>query len=208
VREDDPESADALTPAGTGASRRAEGRSGPDRAAGRGPEELSGPAAAELDRARALAAAARLPRRRSRQLLGSRRRQAFAGVVVLAAIGYIAYQGLTSAAQYFLTTKQAVEQRATLGDSSFRIEGTVEHDVRQVGSVIDFTIYADGVAVDVVSTGSPPQLFKPGIPVVLIGHWQGDHFASTQIMVKHTANYTEEHPDRLKSQLPSSSAKK
>ena len=53
-----------------------------------------------------------------------------------------------------------------------------------------------------VDTGQPPQLFKPGIPVVLEGHWQGAVYASDQIMVKHTASYTEAHPDRLKSQLP------
>jgi hypothetical protein len=37
---------------------------------------------------------------------------------------------------------------------------------------------------------------------VLEGHWQGQTYAADQIMVKHSASYTEAHPDRLKSQLP------
>ena len=171
--EDDPESGDALTPGS------------PDVAA-----------------ARALLQAAATPRPRQRDWLGSRRRQAVAACVVLGAVGFLAFQGLTNATQYFLTTKQAVARRAQLGSRPFRIEGTVEHDVRQTPPTIRFDIYAAGVTVAVVSSGSPPQLFRPGIPVVLDGHWQGTVFASDQIMVKHSASYTAAHPGRLESQLP------
>jgi cytochrome c-type biogenesis protein CcmE len=150
--------------------------------------------------ARALLAATGGVRRRS--WLGSRRRQAFAAVVILGAIGYLAFQGLTNATQYFLTTKQAVAQKSSLGTKPFRIEGTVEKGVTSVGPTLHFTIYADGVAVPIISTGSPTQLFKPGVPVVLVGHWAGSYYSSNQIMVKHSSNYTEAHPNRLKSQLP------
>jgi cytochrome c-type biogenesis protein CcmE len=150
--------------------------------------------------ARALLANVGAPRRR--QWLGSRRRQAFAGVIILGAIGYLAFQGLTNATEYFQTTRQAVANRASLGTKPFRIEGTVEHDVRTVGKDVLFTIYGPGQAVNVVSSGTPPEIFKAGIPVVLEGHWQGDTYMSNLIMVKHTASYTEAHPDRIKSQLP------
>ena len=47
--------------------------------------------------------------------------------------------------------------------------------------------------------GDPPQLFKAGIPVVLEGHFaRAARVASDQIMVKHTASYVGQHPDRLK----------
>jgi cytochrome c-type biogenesis protein CcmE len=159
--------------------------------------------AVRLAEARALLASAGVDRPRDRNWLGSRRRQVVAACIVLAAFGYVAFQFLTSAEQYFLTTKAAVAERAQLGTKPFRIEGTVEHDVRQVGRTIRFDIYADGVTVGVDSSGSPPQLFQPGIPVVLVGHWQGNVFASDQIMVKHSARYVAAHPGRLKSQLPS-----
>lgn len=140
---------------------------------------------------------------RRRTFLGSRRRQAVAGVVVAGAIGFLLYQGLNNATQYFLTTSQAVAKKAQLGTRQFRIEGTVEPNVQRVGSYTDFSIYADKVTVAVVDTNDPPQLFRPGIPVVLEGHWAGSYFASDLIMVKHTASYTAAHPGRLKSQLPS-----
>jgi cytochrome c-type biogenesis protein CcmE len=174
-RDDDPESLDATTTGGKDAR----------------------------EEARALLAGIGTPRRR--QWLGSRRRQVFAGVVVLGAIGFLAFQGLTNATEYFQTTRQAVAHRASLGTKPFRIEGTVENNVRRSGQDILFTIYGPGQAVAVMSSGSPPQLFKPGIPVVLEGHWQGDTYMSDLIMVKHTASYTEAHPDRVKAQLPTGS---
>ena len=126
-----------------------------------------------------------------------------AGLVIAGAVAFLLLEGLNNATVYFKTADQAVADKAALGTRQFRIEGTVEPDVRQVGTTTDFSIYANGVRVAVVDSADPPQLFKPGIPVVLEGHWQGPVYASDQIMVKHTANYVEAHPDRLKSQLPS-----
>jgi cytochrome c-type biogenesis protein CcmE len=117
-----------------------------------------------------------------------------AGVIVLSALGLLVFRGLTSAMDYYLTAAQAVAQKAQLGTRDFRIQGTVMRDVHQVGATLDFTITSHGVRVPVVSTGSPSSLFKPGIPVVLDGHWQGDHFSSYQIMVQHGSNYVEAHP--------------
>jgi len=56
------------------------------------------------------------------------------------------------------------------------------------------------VTVPVVHTGLQPQLFKPGVPVVLDGHWApgGAYFASDTIEVKHDESYKAAHPDRLK----------
>jgi cytochrome c-type biogenesis protein CcmE len=138
------------------------------------------------------------PRRRS--FLASRRRQVIAAVIILGALAFLAAEGLSNATIYFKTADQAVADRASLGTRDFRIEGTVGKQVVQNGQTVDFTITSNGVTVPIVDTGSPPQLFKSGIPVVLEGHWQGDHYASDQIMVKHTASYVEAHPDRLKPQ--------
>jgi cytochrome c-type biogenesis protein CcmE len=140
------------------------------------------------------------PRRRAG--LGTRRQRIVALVLVLGALGFLVFRGLTNATEYFKTTTQAVQQRAQLGTQDFRIEGTVEDDVHNTGTAVDFTIYGGGTTVAVISTGSPPELFKPGIPVVLDGHWAGASYLSDLIMVKHTANYVEAHPGRLKSQLP------
>ena len=128
---------------------------------------------------------------RRRRSLGTRRQRAAAGLVIVGALGFLLFRGLTNALDYYLTTNQAVAQRAQLGQSDFRIQGTVMPGLRQVGTTLHFSITSHHVAVAVVSTGSPPQLFRAGMPVVLGGHWQGDIFSSSQIMVQHSSNYVE-----------------
>jgi cytochrome c-type biogenesis protein CcmE len=137
---------------------------------------------------------------RARASLGSRRRLAVAVVLVVGAIGYLLYQGLGNATEYFRTADQAVATKAQLGTRRFRIEGTVSSGLRTVGTTVDFSITANGVTVPVVHGGPQPQLFKPGVPVVLDGHWApgGAYFASDTIEVKHDENYKTAHPDRLK----------
>ena len=60
----------------------------------------------------------------------------------------------------------------------------------------------NGVTVAVQNQGSPPELFKEGIPVVLEGQWQGDVFASDRILVKHTSEYKAANPDRVPANAP------
>jgi cytochrome c-type biogenesis protein CcmE len=144
------------------------------------------------------------PRLRRRAYLTSWKRRVVAGVVVAGALGFLLFEGLNNATVYFKTADQAVADRASLGSRQFRIEGTVEPGVQQAAGRTLFSIIANGVSVNVVDSAQPPELFKAGIPVVLEGHWQGATYSADQIMVKHSASYTEAHPNRLKSQLPSS----
>ena len=137
---------------------------------------------------------------RARATLGSRARLICVVIVVVGAIGYLLYEGLGNAAVYFRTADQAVAQKGSLGTRRFRIEGTVQPDLRNQVDAIDFSIAANGVTVPIVHTGPQPQLFKPGVPVVLEGHWSpdGTYFASDTILVKHDESYKTSHPDRLK----------
>ena len=49
--------------------------------------------------------------------------------------------------------------------------------------------------------GSPPDLFRPGQPVVIEGHWQdgGQVFLGDRILVKHDESYEsrEDYEDRI-----------
>ena len=143
--------------------------------------------------------AARVRPPRARALLGSRARLLVAIVIIVGAIGYLLYEGLGNAAVYFRTADQAVAQKATLGTKRFRIEGTVQPGLHDVGDAVDFSIAANGVTVPVVHRGAQPQLFKSGVPVVLEGHWSpdGGYYASDTILVKHDENYKTSHADRL-----------
>jgi cytochrome c-type biogenesis protein CcmE len=136
-------------------------------------------------------------------MIDTRRRLWIAGIVVLGALGFLVFQGLGNATLYFRTADEAVAQREQLGDRRFRIEGdVVDGTVRQVGNDVSFTLTSKNVEVPVLHKGDPPELFRPGIPVVLEGRFQGDHFSSDRIMVKHSETYVAENPDRVKTTAP------
>lgn len=129
---------------------------------------------------------------RRRRSFATRRQKAVAGSIIALALGLLMFKGLSDALNYYIPANQAVAQRAQLGAKDFRIQGDVMNDVRTLrGGKLRFDIASHGVVVDVLSTGSPSSLFKPGMPVVLAGHWQGDVFSSYQIMVQHGSTYTE-----------------
>jgi cytochrome c-type biogenesis protein CcmE len=127
-------------------------------------------------------------------------------VVALAAIAValvVLFVNLGQATQFFRTADQAVAQREKLGHRRFRIEGSVvDGSVHNAGPQVAFAIESKGVKVDVLHTGDPPQLFKPGIPVVLEGRFEGQHFASDRILVKHSETYKAQHPDRVSTTVP------
>jgi len=131
-------------------------------------------------------------------LIDTRRRLWLAGVVVLAALGFLVFQGLGNATLYFRTADEAVAQREQLGDRRFRIEGdVVDGSVRQVGNDVSFTLTKNDVQVPVQHKGDPPELFRPGIPVVLEGRFKDDYFSSDRILVKHSETYVAENPERV-----------
>lgn len=125
-----------------------------------------------------------------------------AGLVIVAALGFLVYKGISSALVFFKTASEAVAQRAQLGNSNFQLEGTVVHgSVHRLGTTeVSFAISQGGTTIHVDNTGDPPQLFRPGLPVVVVGHFVGtsDNFASDQIMVKHSQQYIAAHPNRVK----------
>ncbi|HYX44313.1 MAG TPA: cytochrome c maturation protein CcmE [Acidimicrobiales bacterium] len=133
----------------------------------------------------------------------NRRRLWLAGAVVLVALGFLLVQGLGNATLYFRTADEAVAQRETLGSRRFRIEGTVvAGSVHPRGDQVAFVIASNDVQVPVLHRGDPPELFKPGIPVVLEGRFDGDRFASDRILVKHSETYVEDHPERVTTSVP------
>ena len=136
-------------------------------------------------------------------MIAPRRRLWLAGIVVLAALGFLVFQGLGNATLYFRTADEAVAQKAELGERRFRIEGdVVDGSVRQVGNDVSFTLTSKSVEVPVRHKGDPPELFRPGIPVVLEGRFQGDHFSSDRILVKHSETYVADNPDRVSNTAP------
>ena len=138
----------------------------------------------------------------------ARTRRWIAALVIVAVAGGVALlvsNLLGDAALFFYNADEAVERRDELASQRFRLQGTplVEpvHAFWDDRPVLAFPVGFDGTVVDVVHTGDPPELFQPGVPVVLEGAWRqgpgpgpstaadGWHFASDRMLVKHDNDY-------------------
>lgn len=142
------------------------------------------------------------------------------GIVVLVAaavVGLIWF--LVTNTQNFLEADDAVVDRADMGDRRFQLLGAPIADADEDDVVVidgdeftPFTVVFDDVCVDVISQGTPPDLFDQGIPVVLEGHWEqgavpidgfsfadgandGWWFSADRILVKHDNDYREDRLD-------------
>lgn len=119
---------------------------------------------------------------------------------VLAVIaGFVLFQALTSARVFFLNVDEAIAQRNTLGDDTFRMQGTVitEAETGADGALL-FTISFGGEEAEIRHLGDEPSnLFKVGEQIVAEGRWQGATFESNQVLVKHSEEYVEDNPDRV-----------
>ena len=126
-------------------------------------------------------------------------------VAVVAGVALLVSNLLGDAALFFYNADEAVERRDELASQRFRLQGTPlsepENTFFQDQPVLAFPVGFDGAVVDVVHTGDPPELFQPGVPVVLEGAWRqgpgpgpvvagdGWHFASDRMLVKHDNDY-------------------
>lgn len=122
--------------------------------------------------------------------------------VLVAAVGFVVVKGLTSALNFYDTVDDALAHRAALGTSDFNLEGTVvAGTIQATATGTAFTVAGDHGSVAVTCTGTPPQLFQAGIPVVVHGHFtstRSSTFDGDQILVKHSATYIAAHPGRVK----------
>ena len=131
----------------------------------------------------------------------SRRVLAVFALLVVAFV-FLLVEGLGSSLNYFDTVDQAFAHRAALGTQTFRLEGTVvPGSIRATTKGADFAVSQGANVVHVTNTGSPPQLFQANIPVVVVGHFTSAtsaDFVSDTIMVKHSANYIAQYPNRVR----------
>ena len=147
------------------------------------------------DRAAPARAARATPRRRRLRLL-------LVFALLAGAIVYLLVEGLGSSLDYFDTVSQALAHKARIGTTVIRLEGVVvKGSVTRTKVGADFEVSEGDQTITVHNSGSPPELFQPDIPVVVVGHFSSeasDLFVSSQIMVKHSATYIAAHPARVR----------
>jgi cytochrome c-type biogenesis protein CcmE len=124
----------------------------------------------------------RPPRKRLRYIV--------AGGLCAAAVVFLLVGGLSRNIVYFRTTSEAVKDRFEEGSHRFRLMGAVVTGSQQsTNDGVAFEVTDGMERVKVVHHGSPPELFKDGVPVVCEGRWKGDVFDSDRIMIKHGSEY-------------------
>ncbi len=157
--------------------------------------EARPPEPAEAPARPAVASAMATRRRRTK------RRLLVVFALLAVALVFLLVEGLGSSLDYFDTINQALSHRAQLGTTSFRLEGNVvPGSIHSTASGADFRMCQGANIVDVVNSGSPPQLFQSNIPVVVVGHFSSDtsrQFLSNTIEVKHSSTYTAQYPGRV-----------
>ena len=122
----------------------------------------------------------------------SRRTFALAALALLAVvIGYLVWGNLTDNLVYYVTPSEAVEQRGQRPDGDrFRLGGLVEEDgLEETAGGVRFVVGDGATSITVEHTGTPPQLFRPGIGVVVEGTWEGDRFRSDTLLIHHDEQY-------------------
>ena len=120
------------------------------------------------------------------------------GIVLVAAVGFLLFKGLTEASVFFLNVDEAVERQDELGSDRFRIQGYIVSDsVSTDGEYVVFQLTFGGEVAQIRHQGNPAEVLHPETPVVLEGAWNGDRFESDLLLNKHDEVYEEENPERL-----------
>jgi len=94
------------------------------------------------------------------------------GAVVAACVGYLIYSASGGATEYYMTVSE-LQAHATAGD--VRVAGVVQDDVQKSdGLHVSFTEKDGTASMPVQYTGTLPDIFKPGITVVVEGKLGAD----------------------------------
>jgi len=116
-----------------------------------------------------------------------------AALVVVAAIGYLVYNGFQSTSVYYLTVKELKAKGADV--QSVRVAGIVAaNSIQRTNgdSTVHFVISDAGAAMPVTYKGLVPDIFAPGIQVVVEGHYNNASgvFEATTLLAKCPSKFT------------------
>ncbi|HXG05403.1 MAG TPA: cytochrome c maturation protein CcmE [Candidatus Binatia bacterium] len=113
------------------------------------------------------------------------------GLVILGALGYLVYAGLTQSAVYFVTPSELAA--GPVPGKAYRLgglvaPGTLEWHPRTLD--LRFALTDGKSTVPVRHRGTPPDLFAEGRGAVVEGAWTAEgYFRAQQIFAKHSEEY-------------------
>jgi cytochrome c-type biogenesis protein CcmE len=119
------------------------------------------------------------------------------GIAIIAAVIYLVYANTQANAVYYMTVSE-LRGCATCTAQSVRVAGVV-----QAGSVVrddqkqlvDFVIAQGTQTLPVTYTGLVPDIFRPGVQVVVEGHYSGQGaFQAQTLLTKCPSKFTSAAP--------------
>ena len=117
------------------------------------------------------------------------------GVVIVAALAYLIYAGVSQSVVYFVTPSEL--GAAPVPGKAYRLggmvlPGTLKWEPR--GLDLRFTLSDGQASVPVRHKGTPPDLFAEGRGAVVEGTWSRDgYFQASTILAKHSEEYKAPH---------------
>ncbi|OGL18086.1 MAG: hypothetical protein A3F92_15055 [Candidatus Rokubacteria bacterium RIFCSPLOWO2_12_FULL_71_22] len=119
------------------------------------------------------------------------------GIVILGALAYMIYAGVTQSAVYFVTPEEL--QAAPVTGKAYRLGGLVAPgSLTWEPRALDlrFSLTDGKATVPVRHKGTAPDLFGEGRGAVVEGSWTPEgYFKATLIMAKHSEEYKAPHDE-------------
>lgn len=110
------------------------------------------------------------------------------GVVVAACVGYLIYTATAGSAEYYQTIPE-VKAHPQAGE--VRVLGTVGPDVQRDGDLVRFSATDGPASLPVEYRGTVPDIFRPGIQVVVEGQQGRDGvFHAQTLLAKCPSRFT------------------
>jgi len=128
--------------------------------------------------------------------LKTRTKFVIGGAVILAVIVALSLQELQKMTVFFYTPAEVIASPAEFEDKTIRIgalvqQGSVDWNAQAIQ--LSFKITEDGKkSIPVYYAGVKPDLFREGQGVVVEGKMNGPRFEASQLLVKHSEEYTVE----------------
>jgi len=125
----------------------------------------------------------------------SKKKFILGGLVILTALGYLVYSGVSQSVVYFVTPSEL--QAAPVAGKAYRLggmvkPGTLNWDPKKIE--LTFTLSDGQASVPIRHKGTPPDLFAEGRGAVVEGTWTNDgYFKAGLIMAKHSEEYKAPH---------------
>ena len=115
------------------------------------------------------------------------------GIIIIFAIGYLAFTGFRASAAYYYTVSETVDKGSSIYGEKLRVNGTVAADsiVSDIDTLtLTFTIGEGGESLPVVYKGARPDNFRADVDVVVEGQLDPSGvLQATSILTKCPSKY-------------------